>query len=98
MKRLFLQITNSMLIFIIAGIFYLISWIAVPEERQARASGLSQSELKIWNDLSFQKRFAESYMAETEIEPRVTIEERDRMQKVLGFMFRKSTACAYPCD
>ncbi|MBE7545832.1 hypothetical protein KsCSTR_44780 [Candidatus Kuenenia stuttgartiensis] len=86
MKRLFLQITNSMLIFIIAGIFYLISWIAVPEERQARASGLSQSELKIWNDLSFQKRFAESYMAETEIEPRVTIEERDRMQKVLGFM------------
>lgn len=86
MKRLFLQITNSMLIFIIAGIFYLISWIAVPEERQARASGLSQSELKIWNDLSFQKRFAESYMAETEIEPRVTMEERDRMQKVLGFM------------
>ncbi len=86
MKRLFLQITNSMLIFIIAGIFYLISWIAVPEERQARASGLSQSELKIWNDSSFQKRFAESYMAETEIEPRVTIEERDRMQKVLGFM------------
>lgn len=86
MKRLFLQITNSMLIFIIAGIFYLISWITVPEERQARASGLSQSELKIWNDSSFQKRFAESYMAETEIEPRVTIEERDRMQKVLGFM------------
>ncbi|GJQ47697.1 MAG: tetratricopeptide repeat protein [Candidatus Kuenenia stuttgartiensis] len=86
MKRLFLQITNSMLIFIIAGIFYLISWITVPEERQACASGLSQSELKIWNDLSFQKRFAESYMAETEIEPRVTMEERDRMQKVLGFM------------
>lgn len=86
MKRLFLQITNSMLIFIIAGIFYLISWITVPEERQARALGLSQSELKIWNDSSFQKRFAESYMAETEIEPRVTIEERDRMQKVLGFM------------
>lgn len=86
MKRLFLQITNSMLIFIIAGIFYLISWITVPEERQARASGLSQSELKIWNDSSFQKRFAESYMAETEIEPRVTMEERDRMQKVLGFM------------
>ncbi len=86
MKRLFLHITNSKFIFSITSIFYLISWITVPEERQVCASGLSQSELKIWNDSSFQKRFAESYMAETEIEPRVTIEERDRMQKVLEFM------------
>lgn len=50
---------------------------------QTVASQLSRSELKIWNDASFRKRFAESYMAETEIEPRVTTEERDKMQKIL---------------
>jgi tetratricopeptide (TPR) repeat protein len=47
---------------------------------------LSRAELKIWNDPAFQKQFAESYIAETEIEPRVTADERDQMLKVLGFI------------
>lgn len=40
-------------------------------------------ELEVWNDPDFRRRFAESYMAETDIEPRVTEEEREVMQEVL---------------
>lgn len=47
------------------------------------AGGLSETELAVWNDPDFQKRFAESYIAETEIEPRVTVPERDTMQEIL---------------
>lgn len=49
-------------------------------------SHLSPMELKIWNDPAFQKQFAESYIAETEIEPRVTADEREQMLKVLDFI------------
>jgi tetratricopeptide (TPR) repeat protein len=44
---------------------------------------LSPAELNIWHDPAFQKRFAESYIAETEIEPRVTAEEREQMIKIM---------------
>ncbi|MBZ0258770.1 tetratricopeptide repeat protein, partial [bacterium] len=47
---------------------------------------LSQYELKIWNDPAFQKQFAESYQAETDIEPRVTVPEREQMQEVLALI------------
>jgi tetratricopeptide (TPR) repeat protein len=47
---------------------------------------LSQGELAIWNDPAFQKQFAESYIAESDIEPRVTVTERDQLQKVLDFI------------
>lgn len=52
---------------------------------EAGSSGYHSGEsyLAVWNDPTFQKQFAESYMAETEIEPRVTIEERNQMLKVL---------------
>ena len=48
---------------------------------QGPAAG--SSELQLWNDPDFRRQFAESYMAETEIEPRVTQGERDSMQQVL---------------
>ncbi len=44
---------------------------------------LSKMELDMWNDPSFKRWFTESYIAETEIEPRVTIDEREQMQEVL---------------
>lgn len=47
-------------------------------------STLSASELAVWNDPAFKKRFIESYLAETEVEPRVTIAEREQMEKVLA--------------
>ncbi|MBN1256994.1 MAG: tetratricopeptide repeat protein [Planctomycetes bacterium] len=49
-------------------------------------SHLNKTELEIWNSPRFQKQFTESYIAETEIEPRVTEDERKRMQKILTLM------------
>ncbi|MBU0753771.1 MAG: TonB family protein [Planctomycetes bacterium] len=46
-------------------------------------SPLDAAELAIWNDPGFKKAFVESYIAETEIEPRVTMAEREQMEKVL---------------
>ena len=53
---------------------------------EASRSSLSPDELKIWNDPVFRKQFTESYIAETEIEPRVTVPERDLMQKILDLI------------
>ncbi len=47
-----------------------------------KTTKLSQLELEIWNDPAFKKQFTESYIAETEIEPRVTVDEREKMLKV----------------
>ena len=49
-------------------------------------SPLTESELKIWNDPLFKKQFTESYIAETDIEPRVTLIERDQMEKILALI------------
>lgn len=49
----------------------------------ADAASAGEVELAVWRDPVFQKRFAESYAAETDIEPRVTATERDSMQQVL---------------
>ena len=46
-------------------------------------SPLSPKELAIWRDPAFQKRFAESYLAETDVEPRLDDAEREQMQSVL---------------
>jgi len=44
---------------------------------------LSESELQIWMSPEFQRRFTDSFLAETEIEPTVTQPERAKMLKVL---------------
>jgi tetratricopeptide (TPR) repeat protein len=49
-------------------------------------SELSEFELKLWNSPRFRKQFAESYLAETDIEPRVTELEREKMLEVLGLI------------
>jgi tetratricopeptide (TPR) repeat protein len=54
--------------------------------KPAADSPLTESELKIWNDPAFKKQFTESYLAETEIEPRVTVIERDQMEKILNLI------------
>ncbi|QNN23166.1 tetratricopeptide repeat protein [Planctomycetales bacterium ZRK34] len=51
-----------------------------------RPMGVTPLQLQIWNDPAFQKAFAESYTAETDIEPRVTAEEREKMFKVLELL------------
>jgi tetratricopeptide (TPR) repeat protein len=45
--------------------------------------GFSDAVAAILSDAEFKKRFADSYLSETDIEPRVTVQERDAMQKVL---------------
>ncbi len=47
---------------------------------------LSEAELKLWNDPAFKKQFAESYIAETEIEPRITTAQRKQMENVLNLI------------
>lgn len=47
---------------------------------------LSESELQLLNTPAFKKRFIDSYIAETDIEPRVTIPEREQMERVLDLI------------
>jgi len=54
-----------------------------PEQAGRQRLGSGAVELQIWNDPDFRRRFAESYQAETEVEPRVTVEVRERMQEIL---------------
>lgn len=44
---------------------------------------LPPSALSLWSDPEFQRRFTETYLAETEVEPRITDEERRQMQRIL---------------
>lgn len=46
-------------------------------------SRLSPWVLEIWNDPGFQKRFTESYLAETDIEPGLVTAERETMRQVM---------------
>jgi len=57
-----------------------------PRPPRSEASRLSVEELAIWNDPAFQRRFVESYIAETEVEPTVTLLERERLQKILDLI------------
>lgn len=43
-------------------------------------------ELSIWTDPRFQRRFIESYQSETEVEPRITIDELEAMEKILEYI------------
>jgi tetratricopeptide (TPR) repeat protein len=54
----------------------------------ARPSSTAQGgdELAIWSDAAFRRDFARSYMAETEIEPRLNDDERETMQEILGLI------------
>ena len=50
------------------------------------ASALTSAELEVWNDPAFRKRFTESYLAETDLEPSLTVEERDLLERTYAFM------------
>jgi tetratricopeptide (TPR) repeat protein len=43
-------------------------------------------ELAVWNSPSFRKRFAESFLSELDIEPRVTEAERGMLEKVIALL------------
>jgi tetratricopeptide (TPR) repeat protein len=54
----------------------------VVEQQPKEGSPLTKTELDLWNSKTFKKQFAESYIAATDIEPRVTTIERDELMKV----------------
>jgi tetratricopeptide (TPR) repeat protein len=55
-------------------------------ERGGGQHGFSQAELEIWNDSDFQRRFMRSYIAVTDVEPKVTPEERQKVQAVIDLI------------
>lgn len=54
-----------------------------PQEPAASAPAAGNAEPAIWNDPSFKKRFRDSYIAETEIEPGVADAEREQLLEAL---------------
>ncbi|MDK2964112.1 MAG: hypothetical protein PWQ29_1506 [Verrucomicrobiota bacterium] len=77
---------TSVLCLLTSGLFGCASTKTAAPITPAADSPMTAPELKIWNDPAFKKQFAQSYIAETEIEPRVTSVERDQMQKVLDLI------------
>lgn len=51
-----------------------------------RQGHLTEAELELWRSPAFRRRFTESYIAETEIEPGVTEKEREQILKVMDLM------------
>jgi len=82
-NRRFAAMTSSILHFT----FYILIFSTVSVGQAVQISHgvtrLTATELTLWNSPAFQKQFAESYLAETEIEPTVTQSEREKMLDVL---------------
>jgi tetratricopeptide (TPR) repeat protein len=53
---------------------------------RAARGRLTWTELRLWNEPGFRRRFAESYLSETEIEPGVSLDEREVMLEVLDLI------------
>lgn len=51
-------------------------------EREAGSYSMSNWELNLWNDPAFKRRFIESYVAATDVEPSVTTIERDQLSQI----------------
>ena len=75
-------ISKEMLLLISFIICLLLSNTFVFADEQAY---LSKMEKELWSSLEFKKKFAESYLAETEIEPRLTEDEYKKMLKVRDY-------------
>jgi len=59
------------------------------------ASQAVAQERDLWQDPAFKARFIESYVAETDIEPRVTADERKQLLKVFELMSAEKVDEAY---
>jgi tetratricopeptide (TPR) repeat protein len=66
---------------------------APPQEKSAEPSAgfITAAELRLWRSPEFKRRFAESYLAETDIEPRVTATEREMMLEILDHVSAERT-------
>lgn len=57
--------------------------VAVASVGSEEQGGIEGADLSLWHDPAFRRQFTASYLAETEIEPTVTLPERDVMQNVM---------------
>lgn len=64
------------------------------EEDRVRSTWLSSEDLAIFNDPAFKKRFALSYISETEIEPKVDEDERELIIKIMDLISEDDLAGA----
>ena len=55
---------------------------SAPAMQPKEGSVLTKPELELWNSKQFKQQFAESYLAVTDVEPRITSIERDDLIKV----------------
>ena len=55
---------------------------AASDDIRTRPTGLSGYQLDIWNSEDFQRRFTESYLSKTEVEPTVTADEREALLEI----------------
>ena len=53
--------------------------------------GLGSDQVTLWNDPEFRQQFAESYLAVNDIEPPVTLDERDVLQDVAEWLSKDRT-------
>jgi tetratricopeptide (TPR) repeat protein len=73
---------TSVLCLLTSGIAGCASTKTAEELTPKTGSARTRSELELWNSKKFKTQFAESYIAATDIEPRVTTIERDDLMKV----------------
>ena len=64
------------------------------EEGRVRSTWLTSEDLAIFNDPAFKRRFAQSYISETEIEPKVDEDERELIIKIMDLISEDDLAGA----
>lgn len=66
------------------------SAVAVAQEPPAPRA----ADLSLWRDASFQKRLQESYLAESDVEPRLDPDDRDQLQSVYELLGKEQVEAA----
>jgi tetratricopeptide (TPR) repeat protein len=69
---------------------FVVFWAVLTSADGSLASGqetrLDPAELTLWTSPDFRKRFAESFLSQTDVEPRVSETERQKMLKILDLI------------
>ena len=69
---------------------FVVFWAVLTNADGSLASGqetrLDPAELTLWTSPDFRKRFAESFLSQTDVEPRVSETERQKMLKILDLI------------
>lgn len=61
-------------------------FVHVSRQESGAQAGMTLEQLAFWNDPEFKRQFQESYLAETDIEPRLTLLEQEAMTEVIELL------------